>query len=186
MCIQLDPVKESAISSLVSSCALKVPTMAIEQVYIMMNSSIIHDEVLAHRLGLVPINIDPRMMEWKGEDDGLDEGNTILFNLDVTCPDFPEGTPNRTPLPGGGLMRPTTMPVYSRHLEWVPQGDQEERFGVNGVRPKHEDILLAKLRPGQVTTADCLCRVRSGCQAHHPHFQHFTNTTTEYQARGFL
>lgn len=126
--------------------------MAIEQVYIMMNSSIIHDEVLAHRLGLVPINIDPRMMEWKGEDEGLDEGNTVLFNLDVTCPDFPEGTPSRTPLPGGGLMSPTTMSVYSRHLEWVPQGDQEERFGVNGVRPTHEDILLAKLRPGQVRT----------------------------------
>ena len=38
----------------------EVPTMAIEQVYIQMNSSIIHDEVLAHRLGLVPIKVDPR------------------------------------------------------------------------------------------------------------------------------
>jgi DNA-directed RNA polymerases I and III subunit RPAC1 len=77
------------------------------------------------------------------------------------------------------------MPVYSRHLEWVPQGDQEERFGVNGVRPKHEDILLAKLRPGQVTTADCLCRVRSGCQAHRPHFGHFTKPPQSIKLEAF-
>lgn len=34
--------------------------MAIEKVYILNNTSIIQDEVLAHRLGLIPINADPR------------------------------------------------------------------------------------------------------------------------------
>lgn len=38
----------------------EVPTMCIESVYITNNTSIIPDEVLAHRLGLVPIKADPR------------------------------------------------------------------------------------------------------------------------------
>jgi len=38
----------------------EVPTMAIEHVWIRNNTSIIPDEVLAHRLGLIPIKVDPR------------------------------------------------------------------------------------------------------------------------------
>jgi DNA-directed RNA polymerase alpha subunit len=36
----------------------QVPTMAIENVYIYDNTSVVQDEVLAHRLGLVPIRAD--------------------------------------------------------------------------------------------------------------------------------
>lgn len=43
----------------------KVPTMAIEHVYIMNNTSIMQDEVLAHRLGLIPIRADPNDFEYK-------------------------------------------------------------------------------------------------------------------------
>ena len=38
----------------------EVPTVAIETVYYTNNHGIVQDEVLAHRLGLVPLNIDPR------------------------------------------------------------------------------------------------------------------------------
>jgi len=41
--------------------------------------------------------------------------------------------------------------VYSGDLEWVPIGDQEERFreaGIPDPKPLHDDILIAKLRPG--------------------------------------
>ena len=34
--------------------------MAIEKVHIYQNTSLIPDEVLAHRLGLIPIKADPR------------------------------------------------------------------------------------------------------------------------------
>jgi DNA-directed RNA polymerase I and III subunit RPAC1 len=42
-----------------------VPTVAIENVYVYNNTSIVQDEVLAHRLGLVPIKVDPRKVKWK-------------------------------------------------------------------------------------------------------------------------
>ncbi len=43
----------------------EVPTMAIEKVYIMNNTSIVQDEVLAHRLGMVPIKAHPTKFEFK-------------------------------------------------------------------------------------------------------------------------
>ena len=43
----------------------QVPTMAIEKVFIYNNTSIIQDEVLAHRLGLIPIKVDPRLFEYR-------------------------------------------------------------------------------------------------------------------------
>jgi len=39
--------------------------MAIEKVYIANNTSVIQDEVLAHRLGLLPIKVDPRLFDYK-------------------------------------------------------------------------------------------------------------------------
>lgn len=37
----------------------EVPTVAIESVYVWNNTSIVVDEVLSHRLGLVPLKVDP-------------------------------------------------------------------------------------------------------------------------------
>ena len=41
----------------------QVPTVAIENVFITENTSIIQDEVLSHRLGLVPIRCEPSKLE---------------------------------------------------------------------------------------------------------------------------
>ena len=49
----------------------QVPTMAIEKVFVFNNTSIIQDEVMAHRLGLIPIKADPRMFEYRQEGKGL-------------------------------------------------------------------------------------------------------------------
>lgn len=37
--------------------------------------------------------------------------------------------------------------VYSKHLKWQPQGEQEQKM--ESVAPVDEDILITKLRPGQ-------------------------------------
>lgn len=42
-----------------------MPTLAIEKVFIYNNTSIVQDEVLAHRLGLIPIKADPRLFEYR-------------------------------------------------------------------------------------------------------------------------
>ena len=52
---------DAAIANAVRRVLLaEVPTMAVEKVFINNNTSIIQDEVLAHRLGLIPIRADPR------------------------------------------------------------------------------------------------------------------------------
>jgi DNA-directed RNA polymerase I and III subunit RPAC1 len=43
----------------------EIPTMAIEKVYINNNTSVIQDEVLAHRLGLIPLKADPTKFKFK-------------------------------------------------------------------------------------------------------------------------
>ncbi len=43
----------------------EVPTMAVENVYIYNNTSVMHDEILAHRLGLIPILADAAQFDIK-------------------------------------------------------------------------------------------------------------------------
>jgi DNA-directed RNA polymerase I and III subunit RPAC1 len=40
--------------------------------------------------------------------------------------------------------------VFSSDIKWIPQGDQLEKFGENGIKPVLDDILIVKLRPNQV------------------------------------
>jgi DNA-directed RNA polymerase I and III subunit RPAC1 len=63
----------------------EIPTIAIEKVEMWQNTSIIPDENLAHRIGLVPIKVDPRLFEFKKSDQSYDETNSIRFKLHVVC-----------------------------------------------------------------------------------------------------
>ena len=66
----------------------EVPTMAIEQVRLLNNTSILQDEFLAHRLGLVPIRADARSFASRPADrDKLldDPSDTLTFCLRVKC-----------------------------------------------------------------------------------------------------
>uniref|UniRef100_A0AAQ5ZFM6 DNA-directed RNA polymerase RpoA/D/Rpb3-type domain-containing protein n=1 Tax=Amphiprion ocellaris TaxID=80972 RepID=A0AAQ5ZFM6_AMPOC len=60
----------------------EVPTMAIEKVFIYNNTSIVQDEVLAHRLGLIPIKADPRLFEYRNA--GTKVAKVVNSRLD-TC-----------------------------------------------------------------------------------------------------
>lgn len=43
----------------------EVPTICIEDVYVWNNTSVIQDEVVAQRLGLIPLNVDPDLFDMR-------------------------------------------------------------------------------------------------------------------------
>ncbi|KAI7884417.1 hypothetical protein K492DRAFT_191856 [Lichtheimia hyalospora FSU 10163] len=131
----------------------EVPTMAIEKVYVLNNTSIIHDEVLAHRLGLIPIYADPQFFDFKGEEDGPTDLNTIVFKLKVKCEYNPDASPDETD-PKKKFIH---SHVYSGDLVWEPKGVQGEKFQESPIRPVQDDILIAKLRPGQEIDMELHC-----------------------------
>jgi len=64
----------------------EIPTMAIEKVEMWQNTSVIPDENLAHRLGLIPIAVDPRLFEYKtSATKPYDGTNSLRFKLHVVC-----------------------------------------------------------------------------------------------------
>ncbi|PSC68794.1 DNA-directed RNA polymerases I and III subunit RPAC1 [Micractinium conductrix] len=134
----------------------EAPTMAIEHVFIVNNTSVIQDEVLAHRLGLIPLKVDPRLFQYKSKEESPSEHNTIVLKLKVECRRLPNGSMENEC-------------VYSRDLQWLPLGSEmpdetscrfassQEALVPGGVRPVHDDILIAKMRPGQVIELECHC-----------------------------
>jgi DNA-directed RNA polymerase I and III subunit RPAC1 len=88
-----------------------------------MNTSIIQDEVLSHRLGLIPLNVDPSLFETISDGEEPTDLNTLVFKLDVTC-----NEPTAEEMAGRDPDSTYTMNVYSKHLEWQPQGNQADRF----------------------------------------------------------
>jgi hypothetical protein len=110
-------VDTSVANSLRRILLSEVPTLAIETVYIQDNTSILQDEILSHRLGLIPIKADPRIFEEYVPGTDPTDLNTVVFKLDVNCTDQ-----NTNGFTDSGLPIRT---VYSSDLEWQPQGDQE-------------------------------------------------------------
>ncbi|CAN8240951.1 unnamed protein product [Cochlearia groenlandica] len=136
----------------------EVPSMAIEKVLIANNTSLIIDEVLAHRIGLIPIAADPRLFEYLSENDQPNEKNTIVFKLHVKCPKgasrlqvltnemkwLPNGSEFLKESGGGSTSKPKTYTAFS-----CSQEDLFPEFANNPITPSHLDILIAKLSPGQ-------------------------------------
>ena len=128
----------------------EVPTMAIETVFVMNNTSVIQDEVLSHRLGLVPIHVDPRKFDYLPTGGEPTDVNTIVFELHARCSVNPELSPAAIKAETDPKKKFINSSVYSDQFKWIPQGSQEELFAEDPIRPCHSDILLAKMRPGQV------------------------------------
>ncbi|KAG8527016.1 uncharacterized protein KY384_008445 [Bacidia gigantensis] len=164
----------------------EIPTLAIEYVYIEANDSVISDEVLAARLGQIPLTASRDGLRWLnyiprppqgmlGEDSGKPEddrepkdNDTIVLKLHVKCEwkdgkkKGAEGTPEE-------LYEHSN--VYASDLVWEPQGRQEEMVTEKeggGVRTTNPRILLAKIRPGD--EIQMVCHAVKGIGADHAKF----------------
>lgn len=130
----------------------EVPSMAIEKVIVANNTSLFQDEFLAHRLGLIPIKVDPRLFldapENIPESGHSTADDSIEFDLTVKC------TKNPKPTCEGDIW--LNRSVYTSALRWVPLGNQESLF-IDPIKPVHDDILLAKLAPREEISVQCVC-----------------------------
>lgn len=143
----------------------EVPTLAIERVEVADNTSIMHDEMLAHRLGLVPLNIDPRPFSTWRNGEKFTGQNSVKFTLKVAC-----SYANPRAAAANAHAPPDTLykfpKVYSNALVYAPTPGNEVVMNPGSYPgPVHKDLLLAKLRPGQ--KIDVLCTATKGVGKEH-------------------
>lgn len=142
----------------------EIPTMAIDKAIIYQNTSIMHDEVLAHRLGLLPILADPDYFIAKEANEEFEEGNSIKFSLHVKCERKPEYKNKKYDQlqglsPEEYLINST---VYASDMKWIPMGAQKESFKENPIKVLHDKIIITKLRENQEIEIEMLCSKNIG------------------------
>ncbi|CAJ2501215.1 Uu.00g040680.m01.CDS01 [Anthostomella pinea] len=135
----------------------EIPTLAIETVFVNNNTSVIQDEVLAHRLGLIPFTGSKKVIcdvmgFWQKPAEGEDtwsttfDTNTVGLSLKAKCThnkDAPQDSKDPKVLYHNAH-------IYAKDITFDPLGGQSEWFTEDDkIRPVNPDILIAKLRPGQ-------------------------------------
>jgi len=115
----------------------EVPSMSIDETVVLENSSILHDEILAHRLGLVPLKTD------------LDS-----YNLPEECPCKSEFGCNlcRVTLTLDAEATDTVKTVYSSDL--IPNNPD--------IAPVNDKIPVVKLAPTQRIRLEAYARLGKG------------------------
>jgi len=128
----------------------EIPTMAIDLVEVESNTSVLPDEFLAHRLGLIPLsstNIDDVKYSRDCDCDQYCEFCSVVLTLRAKCT-------------GDEIMR-----VYSRDLE-VEGGRPNEYVGNPVILdPEQKGVIIAKLRKGQEIKLRCI--VKKGIAKEH-------------------
>ncbi|GLV33274.1 RNA polymerase I and III subunit C [Carabus blaptoides fortunei] len=95
--------------------------------------------------GLIPLKADPRQFEFRPE--GVTEGSerdTLEFELKIKCT-WNKDSQNESTRADDMYKNNN---VYSKHIKWLPIGDQASIYKESDVGPIHDDILIAKMRPG--------------------------------------
>jgi len=133
----------------------ELPSMAIEKVHFTENSSVLPDDVLAHRLGLIPLRADARLFTEKTDADTKErEDDTLVFKLKVQCKRNPKASADADDDPKNLYINSN---VYTEHMEWIPIGNQAHKFKRDDIGPVFNDILIVKLRPGQEVDLKLVC-----------------------------
>lgn len=134
----------------------EVPTMAVDEVIFVDNTSALYDEIIAHRLGMIPLTSDDALEKYKMPEDCTGstevEGCYTILTLDVSAKD-------------------EVLTVYSRDL--ISQDPD--------VRPVSPDIPIAVLAPGQRLAFEA--RARLGRGKEHIKWSPSTVATVTYLAK---
>ncbi|KAH8827981.1 insert subdomain of RNA polymerase alpha subunit [Flagelloscypha sp. PMI_526] len=165
-----------------------IPTVAIDLVEIKINTSVLPDEFLAHRLGMIPLMSANCEEAIRGYIDCPCDGGcnfcTVVLRLQVKCNQL------------------TTLEITSNHLEVVPveqmfksnnameDGDElsrrHEKFGwpVSKAEPETDPILLCMLRKGQ--EIDLICAAKKGIAKQHAKWSPCSAVGFEYDPHNKL
>jgi DNA-directed RNA polymerase I and III subunit RPAC1 len=127
---EIHHIDPSILNSIRRAMISEVPTVAIEKVFMINNTSVIPDEVLAHRLGLIPISVETSALSSFIEGSEFNEKNHLKFQLKAEAKE--------------------TKSVLSDEIHWVPVGMQSSRLSKVNVET---GIIAVKLAPGQAI--DC-------------------------------
>ncbi|KAM3248333.1 DNA-directed RNA polymerases I and III subunit rpac1-like isoform X3 [Capsicum annuum] len=112
---------------------MQLPTMAIGKVLSANNTSIIQDEVLAHKLGLIPIKVDPRLFEYM----------SVLSSELKWLPNSSELILATESPASYSITKQKTYTSFSSSQDTLPE------FSNYPIAPKDVDIIIAKHGPGQ-------------------------------------
>ncbi len=114
----------------------EVPTMAVDTLFILENNSVLYDEILAHRIAMIPLTSEKALEKYKPPEQCVEsgEGCTTRLYLEVKNEDLDELT------------------VYSRDLK--PEDPD--------VKPVYDNIPIVILGKGQSIVAEAEARLGRG------------------------
>lgn len=139
----LSDVDMALANSLRRTMLAEVPTLAIDLVDIKVNTSVLADEFLAHRLGLVPL-----------ESEDIDQ---LKYTRDCTCEDHCEKCSVTLQLKAR-CDSDETMNVYSSHLV-VVSANTGLNLGQPVIRdPQKKGVLICKLKKHQELNITCIAK----------------------------
>nr|UXY87613.1 DNA-directed RNA polymerase 40k chain [Cryptomonas curvata] len=135
----------SFVNGIRRSLLSEIKSICIDRVFFYDNSSILNDEVLSHRLGLVPLLITTEILNYFS-DIKNNSNKKIIFELNI------KNDVNNT----------KKISIYSKNLKFRFYGVYFSWFKNFQVQPVFKDILIAKLNPGQKIKCECHCQIGKG------------------------